>query len=205
MGCRESSRIWHVVACWSIYGKKILFFFLFVLSVCAEIASLQPVLMHNSFLEELVFWMVKFEFPQKLVCFLLNMLPDINYKVCCPALSVSFVSVKVIEKECRWYGFSHTAVTVSEAAIGASWLGNVLYKTKNVCKMAQHIHLTQSENQQLLLGYILLGVCSIPFWSLPWFCAFMHSCLTFLWLFINDVIAYYRHADGNHYMCSPTK
>nr|XP_054931977.1 E3 ubiquitin-protein ligase ubr3-like isoform X3 [Dermacentor andersoni] len=45
-----------------------------------EIASLQPVLMHNSFLEELVFWMVKFEFPQKLVCFLLNMLPDINYK-----------------------------------------------------------------------------------------------------------------------------
>ncbi|XP_054931977.2 E3 ubiquitin-protein ligase ubr3 isoform X3 [Dermacentor andersoni] len=45
-----------------------------------EITSLQPVLMHNSFLEELVFWMVKFEFPQKLVCFLLNMLPDINYK-----------------------------------------------------------------------------------------------------------------------------
>lgn len=45
-----------------------------------EIASLQPVLVHSSFLEELVFWMVKFEFPQKLVCFLLNMLPDNNYK-----------------------------------------------------------------------------------------------------------------------------
>ncbi|KAL1485543.1 hypothetical protein MTO96_010052 [Rhipicephalus appendiculatus] len=45
-----------------------------------EIAALQPVLIHHSFLEELVFWMVKFEFPQKLVCFLLNMLPDINYK-----------------------------------------------------------------------------------------------------------------------------
>ncbi|KAL3175252.1 hypothetical protein MRX96_010871 [Rhipicephalus microplus] len=45
-----------------------------------EIAALQPVLIHRSFLEELVFWMVKFEFPQKLVCFLLNMLPDITYK-----------------------------------------------------------------------------------------------------------------------------
>ncbi|KAH8009626.1 hypothetical protein HPB51_018894 [Rhipicephalus microplus] len=46
----------------------------------SEIAALQPVLIHRSFLEELVFWMVKFEFPQKLVCFLLNMLPDITYK-----------------------------------------------------------------------------------------------------------------------------
>ncbi|CAN7992707.1 unnamed protein product [Ixodes hexagonus] len=45
-----------------------------------EITSLQPNLVHNSFLEELVFWMVKFEFPQKLVCFLLNMLPDTDYK-----------------------------------------------------------------------------------------------------------------------------
>lgn len=48
---------------------------------CAEITALQPNLVHNSFLEELVFWMVKFEFPQKLVCFLLNMLPDTDYKV----------------------------------------------------------------------------------------------------------------------------
>ncbi|KAG0423827.1 hypothetical protein HPB47_000437, partial [Ixodes persulcatus] len=45
-----------------------------------EITALQPNLVHNSFLEELVFWMVKFEFPQKLVCFLLNMLPDTDYK-----------------------------------------------------------------------------------------------------------------------------
>jgi E3 ubiquitin-protein ligase UBR3 len=28
-----------------------------------------------------VFWTVKFEFPQKLVCLLLNMLPDPDYKV----------------------------------------------------------------------------------------------------------------------------
>ncbi|XP_077515931.1 ubr3 ubiquitin ligase isoform X2 [Amblyomma americanum] len=45
-----------------------------------EVSSLLPELTHNSFLEELVFWMVYFEFPQKLVCFLLNMLPDTNYK-----------------------------------------------------------------------------------------------------------------------------
>uniref|UniRef100_A0A2R5LIR0 E3 ubiquitin-protein ligase n=1 Tax=Ornithodoros turicata TaxID=34597 RepID=A0A2R5LIR0_9ACAR len=45
-----------------------------------DITALQPILIHKSFLEELVFWMAKFEFPQKLVCFLLSMLPDPDYK-----------------------------------------------------------------------------------------------------------------------------
>lgn len=36
---------------------------------------------HRTFLEELVFWTVIYEFPQELVCFLLNMLPDDEYKV----------------------------------------------------------------------------------------------------------------------------
>lgn len=43
--------------------------------------SLQEHLTHKTFLEELVFWTVKFEFPQKVVCLLLNMLPDTDYKV----------------------------------------------------------------------------------------------------------------------------
>ena len=43
--------------------------------------ALQDCLVHRTFLEELVFWTVKFEFPQKLVCLLLNMLPDPDYKV----------------------------------------------------------------------------------------------------------------------------
>ena len=43
--------------------------------------ALQDSLVHHTFLEELVFWTVKFEFPQKLVCLLLNMLPDPDYKV----------------------------------------------------------------------------------------------------------------------------
>ncbi len=43
--------------------------------------ALQDSLVHRTFLEELVFWTVKFEFPQKLVCLLLNMLPDPDYKV----------------------------------------------------------------------------------------------------------------------------
>lgn len=43
--------------------------------------ALQQVLVHKTFLEELVFWTVKFEFPQKVVCLLLNMLPDPDYKV----------------------------------------------------------------------------------------------------------------------------
>ncbi|XP_049861948.1 E3 ubiquitin-protein ligase Ubr3 isoform X1 [Schistocerca gregaria] len=50
--------------------------------------SLQEQLIHRTFLEELVFWTVKFEFPQKVVCLLLNMLPDPDYK---EALTEAFV------------------------------------------------------------------------------------------------------------------
>ncbi|KAJ8915976.1 hypothetical protein NQ315_016653, partial [Exocentrus adspersus] len=50
--------------------------------------SLQENLVHKTFLEELVFWTVKFEFPQKVVCLLLNMLPDPDYK---EALTRAFV------------------------------------------------------------------------------------------------------------------
>ena len=35
---------------------------------------------HSTFVEELLFWTVQYEFPQKLVCFLLNMLRDAEYK-----------------------------------------------------------------------------------------------------------------------------
>ncbi|XP_057658362.1 E3 ubiquitin-protein ligase Ubr3 isoform X2 [Diorhabda carinulata] len=45
-----------------------------------DVPSLQQNLVHKTFLEELVFWTVKFEFPQKIVCLLLNMLPDSDYK-----------------------------------------------------------------------------------------------------------------------------
>lgn len=43
---------------------------------------------HSTFVQELVFWMVIYNFPQKLVCFLLNMLPDSKYK---EAFAKSFV------------------------------------------------------------------------------------------------------------------
>lgn len=43
--------------------------------------SIMDVLKHKSFLEELLFWTIKYEFPQKMVTFLLNMLPDQEYKV----------------------------------------------------------------------------------------------------------------------------
>lgn len=42
--------------------------------------SLQDDLIHSTFLDELIFWTVVYEFPQKLVCLLLNMLPDPDYK-----------------------------------------------------------------------------------------------------------------------------
>ena len=46
----------------------------------SDLPSLTARLTHQTFLEELVFWTVKYEFPQKLVCLLLNMLPDAQYK-----------------------------------------------------------------------------------------------------------------------------
>ncbi|CAM1322004.1 UBR3 (predicted) [Pycnogonum litorale] len=45
-----------------------------------DILGLKQDLEHHTFLEELLFWTIKYEFPQKLVCFLLNMLPDAAYK-----------------------------------------------------------------------------------------------------------------------------
>lgn len=42
--------------------------------------SLHKNLVHKTLLEELVFWTVFFEFPEKVVCLLLNMLPDPDYK-----------------------------------------------------------------------------------------------------------------------------
>eukprot|EP00094_Tigriopus_californicus_P009370 TCALIF_09035-PA protein Name:"Similar to Ubr3 E3 ubiquitin-protein ligase UBR3 (Mus musculus)" AED:0.13 eAED:0.13 QI:208/0.88/0.8/1/0.88/0.9/10/0/606 len=50
--------------------------------------ALTAQLQHRNFLEELVFWMVKYEFPEKLVCLLLKMLPDPEYK---EAFTRSFV------------------------------------------------------------------------------------------------------------------
>lgn len=42
---------------------------------------LREQLVHKTFLEELMFWTIKFEFPEKVVCLLLNMLRDPDYKV----------------------------------------------------------------------------------------------------------------------------
>lgn len=50
--------------------------------------SIMDSLKHKCFLEELLFWTIKYEFPQKMVTFLLNMLPDQDYKVCLIRLSV---------------------------------------------------------------------------------------------------------------------
>ncbi|XP_039613525.1 E3 ubiquitin-protein ligase ubr3 isoform X3 [Polypterus senegalus] len=43
--------------------------------------TIMGVLKHKCFLEELLFWTIKYEFPQKMVTFLLNMLPDQEYKI----------------------------------------------------------------------------------------------------------------------------
>ncbi|XP_039960513.1 E3 ubiquitin-protein ligase Ubr3 isoform X1 [Bactrocera tryoni] len=45
-----------------------------------HLPALGEKLVHTTLLEEFIFWTFKFEFPQNLVCFLLNMLPDQDYK-----------------------------------------------------------------------------------------------------------------------------
>lgn len=43
--------------------------------------GLSQEMVHKTLLDELTFWMVKYEFPQKMVTLLLSLLPDDNYKV----------------------------------------------------------------------------------------------------------------------------
>lgn len=47
----------------------------------AGIVKLDGPLEHSTLLDELLFWLVKFEFPQKLVTLLLVLLPNDEYKV----------------------------------------------------------------------------------------------------------------------------
>lgn len=46
-----------------------------------HLPALGEKIVHSTLLEEFIFWTFKFEFPQNIVCFLLNMLPDQDYKV----------------------------------------------------------------------------------------------------------------------------
>ncbi|KAG9477303.1 hypothetical protein GDO78_002607 [Eleutherodactylus coqui] len=73
------------------------------------------VLKHKCFLEELLFWTVKYEFPQKMVTFLLNMLPDQEYKI---AFTKTFVQhyafiMKTLKK-------SHESDTMSNRIVHIS-------------------------------------------------------------------------------------
>lgn len=45
-----------------------------------HLPALSETISHATLLEEFIFWTFKFEFPQNIVCFLLNMLPDQDYK-----------------------------------------------------------------------------------------------------------------------------
>lgn len=46
-----------------------------------DLPALGSTIVHKTLLEEFIFWTFKYEFPQNVVCFLLNMLPDQDYKV----------------------------------------------------------------------------------------------------------------------------
>ncbi len=47
----------------------------------ADLSGLSGPLKHESLLDELLFWTLKYEFPQKLVTFLLSILPNQQYTV----------------------------------------------------------------------------------------------------------------------------
>ncbi|XP_068101659.1 E3 ubiquitin-protein ligase UBR3 isoform X3 [Hyperolius riggenbachi] len=85
------------------------------LSSSAKDQSIMDVLKHKCFLEELLFWTVKYEFPQKMVTFLLNMLPDQEYKI---AFTKTFVQhyafiMKTLKK-------SHESDTMSNRIVHIS-------------------------------------------------------------------------------------
>uniref|UniRef100_A0A803T6Q2 E3 ubiquitin-protein ligase n=1 Tax=Anolis carolinensis TaxID=28377 RepID=A0A803T6Q2_ANOCA len=85
------------------------------LSTTTKDQSIMDVLKHKCFLEELLFWTIKYEFPQKMVTFLLNMLPDQDYKI---AFTKTFVQhyafiMKTLKK-------SHESDTMSNRIVHIS-------------------------------------------------------------------------------------
>nr|XP_033800346.1 E3 ubiquitin-protein ligase UBR3 isoform X5 [Geotrypetes seraphini] len=85
------------------------------LSTGSKDQSIMDVLKHKCFLEELLFWTIKYEFPQKMVTFLLNMLPDSDYKI---AFTKTFVQhyafiMKTLKK-------SHESDTMSNRIVHIS-------------------------------------------------------------------------------------
>ncbi|XP_073161887.1 E3 ubiquitin-protein ligase UBR3 isoform X6 [Lepidochelys kempii] len=85
------------------------------LSTSTKDQSIMDVLKHKCFLEELLFWTIKYEFPQKMVTFLLNMLPDQDYKI---AFTKTFVQhyafiMKTLKK-------SHESDTMSNRIVHIS-------------------------------------------------------------------------------------
>uniref|UniRef100_A0A8D2Q989 E3 ubiquitin-protein ligase n=1 Tax=Varanus komodoensis TaxID=61221 RepID=A0A8D2Q989_VARKO len=85
------------------------------LSSSTKDQSIMDILKHKCFLEELLFWTIKYEFPQKMVTFLLNMLPDQDYKI---AFTKTFVQhyafiMKTLKK-------SHESDTMSNRIVHIS-------------------------------------------------------------------------------------
>ncbi|KAM4698256.1 LOW QUALITY PROTEIN: E3 ubiquitin-protein ligase UBR3 [Rhinophrynus dorsalis] len=85
------------------------------LSSSTKDKSIMDVLKHKCFLEELLFWTIKYEFPQKMVTFLLNMLPDQDYKI---AFTKTFVQhyafiMKTLKKSLESDTMSNRIVHIS--------------------------------------------------------------------------------------------
>ena len=64
-----------------------------VITLSIDIEEILQNLAHTSLLEELYFWSVKYEFPQKLVTFMLSLLPDDRFKVSTVDNCYRFISV----------------------------------------------------------------------------------------------------------------
>ena len=69
----------------------------------SAIPGLAVPLRHRTLLEELIFWTVKYEFPQKQVTLLLSLLPDPNYKASVISQKIFSLSINSLAPE-RWHG-----------------------------------------------------------------------------------------------------
>lgn len=122
--------------------------------------GLQRRLQHKTFLEELVFWTVKYEFPQKLINFLLIMLPDSKYK---ETLTEAFVLhysriAMILERTANPDTLSKRVAKVS-----VQWFSNkelAVRMTEKLCLLQVMVVTLKNMISKILMPFSSAGVAS---------------------------------------------
>uniref|UniRef100_A0A6P7GK94 E3 ubiquitin-protein ligase n=1 Tax=Diabrotica virgifera virgifera TaxID=50390 RepID=A0A6P7GK94_DIAVI len=136
-------------------------------------------LVHKTFLEELVFWTVKFEFPQKIVCLLLNMLPDSDYKVY-QKESCHYVvdcAKPVMKDHCYWPLVSDLKNVLSHRPVALKFMSDddllerwfvflSMFQVMNVNQRELHQHIEFEPNTYYAAFSAELEASAYPMWAL---------------------------------------